>query len=52
MEDILWSLEKVSYIYHLLRFPKDSYKTKALINLGSKINTITPAYAVKLGLKI
>lgn len=52
MEDILWPLEKVLYIYHLFCFQKDYYETKAFIDLSSKINVITPAYAAKLSFKV
>lgn len=46
------SLEQVSYIYYLLCFQKDIVSIKALINLDSKVNTITPPYALKLGLQV
>lgn len=52
MEDILRLLEKILCIHYLLHFKKDLYEIRALINLSSEVNTITPAYATKLGLKI
>ena len=52
MEDTLRPLEKVPCIHHPLYFLKDLYKTRALIDLGSKVNTITLAYAAKLSFKI
>ena len=44
--------ERVLSIYYLLRFQKDTVDVRALIDSGSKVNTITPAYALKLGLKV
>lgn len=43
-------LGKISYIYYLFYFRKDK-KTEMwnLIDLGSKVNVITLAYAIKLG---
>ena len=52
MENTLWPLERVLCIHHWLRFQKDLRKTKALIDLSDEVNTMTPAYAVKLGLKV
>ena len=46
------SLERVSYIYYLLRFREDTEGIKALIDSNSKVNTITLAYIAKLGLKV
>lgn len=43
-------LDQVPCIHYPVWFKK--YKIKALINFGSKINTITFAYASKLGLKV
>lgn len=39
------------YIKYLDSFQNDLVKTMTLINIGSKINVITPDFAVKLGLK-
>ena len=52
IENNWWPLEKILYIHHLLRFWKDPHKTKTLIDLRSEVNTMTPAYTPKLGLKI
>lgn len=45
-------LERVFYIYYPLCFQKDTVGVKALIDSGNEVNTITPTYALKLGLKI
>lgn len=50
MEDILFALDWVLCIYYPVWFKKD--KVRALINFGNKVNTITPAYALKLSLKV
>lgn len=52
MKNTLWPLERVLCIYHLLCFQKDLRKTKALIDLDSKVNVMILAYTVELGLKI
>lgn len=52
MEDILRLLERVLCIYHLFHFRKNLYKTKVLIDMVSKINTIIPVYAAKLSFKV
>ena len=41
-------LERVPYICYPVQFQKD--QVQALINSGSKVNAMTPAYALKLGL--
>ena len=46
------SLEWMPCIYYLLRFQKDTAGIKALIDLGSEVNAMTPAYVLKLGLKV
>ena len=46
------TLKYVFCVYCLMQFQKDLSKTKALIDLGSEINTICPAYTKKLGLRI
>ena len=46
------SLERVPYIYYLLRFRKDTADVRALIDSGSEVNVMALAYASKLGLKI
>lgn len=46
-------LARVLYIYYPLRFCKDkNNKLQALINSSSKINNITPAYALKLDFRV
>lgn len=46
-------LARILCNYYLLHFCKDKKnKVQALINFGSRINTITLAYASKLGFKI
>ena len=50
IEDTSRSLDWVPYIYYPLRFQKDTVEVKALIDSGSEVNAITPAYASKLGL--
>lgn len=52
IDNTLWLLERVLCIHHLLYFRKNMYKTRALINSTNKVNTMIPAYAAKLGLKI
>lgn len=44
--------KRVPYIHYPLRFQKDTNKVQALIDSGSKINAMTPAYASKLGLQV
>lgn len=44
------ALKRIFYIYYLIWFKKS--KIRALIDLGSKMNAITPTYAANLGLKI
>ena len=46
------TLERVSCIYYPFRFRKDTADIKALIDSGSEVNTMTPAYASKLGLQV
>ena len=47
-------MERVSCIYYPVQFKKDAHKTQvqALIDSGSKVNAMAPAYASKLGLKV
>ena len=45
-------LKRVSCIHYLLRFWKNTIGIRALVDLGSKINAMTSAYATKLGLKV
>ena len=46
------SLERVPCIYYPLRFRKDTAGVRALIDLGSEVNAMTPAYVLKLGIKV
>ena len=46
------TLKQVPYIYYPLRFQKNTIDIKALIDSGSKVNAIIPAYALKLGLQV
>ena len=45
-------LDRVFCIYYPVQFRKDKEVIRALINSGSKVNTITPAYASNLGLRV
>ena len=45
-------LECVPCIWYPVRFQKDQDDTQALLDLGSKVNTMKPAYAKKLGLHV
>lgn len=44
-------LKHVLCIYYPLYFKKDQPKIQALIDFGSKVNAMTPAYAKQLGLQ-
>ena len=46
------SLERVPCIQYPVRFKKDQDDTKALIDSGSEVNAINPAYTKKLGLRV
>ena len=46
------TLEWVLCIHYLLRFQKDTAGIRALVDLGSEVNAITPAYVAKLGLEV
>ena len=46
------TLERLLCIYYLLRFQKHIASIRALIDLGSEVNAMTPAYATKLSLKV
>ena len=46
-------LDRVPCIHYPMQFRKDKKATiQALINSGSKVNAITPAYAKQLGLQV
>ena len=44
-------LDRVLYIYYLVQFQKDKATIQALINSGSEVNAMTPAYAKQLGFR-
>ena len=46
------TLEQVPCIHYPLCFQKNIAGVRTLINLGSEVNAITPAYAAKLSVKI
>ena len=45
-------LEQIPCIHYLVQFQKYKEVIRALINSGSKINVITPAYTFKLGFQV
>ena len=45
-------LDRVPCIHYPVQFQKDKEVIKALINSGSKVNAMTPAYATQLGLQV
>ena len=45
-------LDRFHYVYYPVQFWKDKSMIWGLINFGSKVNTITPTYTTKLGLKV
>ena len=45
-------IERVPCIHYPLRFRKDPVGVRALINSGSEVNAMTPAYTSKLGLRV
>ena len=46
------TLERVPCVHYPLRFRKDTADVRALIDSGSEVNAMTPAYASKLGLRV
>ena len=46
------TLERVPCINYPLYFQKDIAGVRALVDLGSEVNAMTPAYTAKLGLKV
>ena len=46
------TLKRVSCIYYLLCFKKDTTGVRALVDLSSKVNAMTPTYTAKLGFKV
>lgn len=49
-KNILRLLERILYIHHPLCFWKNLNKTKALVNLGSEVNTMTSVYVAELNI--
>ena len=45
-------MERVPCIHYPVQFKKDTGKIQALIDSGSEVNAMTPAYAKKLGLRV
>lgn len=45
-------LARVSYIQYSMKFWKSKETVQTLIDLGSKVNVMTPAYIAILGLKV
>lgn len=45
-------LKHMLYIYYSIYFKKNQAEIQALINFENKVNTMTPVYASKLGLKV
>ena len=45
------AIERVPCVHYPLRFQKDTADVKALIDSGSEVNAMTPAYALKLDLR-
>ena len=43
-------MQRVPCVYYSIRFKKK--KVQALINSGSEVNAITPAYALRLGFQV
>ena len=50
-EDVV-VLDWAPCICYLIRFKKSKVQVQALIDSGSKVNAMTPGYALKLGLKV
>ena len=46
------ALARIPCIHYPLRFQKDTNKVQALIDIGSKVNAMAPAYVLKLGLQV
>ena len=46
------TLERVPYIWYLIRFWKNQDDTQVILDSGSKVNVMNPAYTKKLGLYV
>ena len=46
------ALDRVPCIHYPVQFKKDTAEVRALIDLGSEVNAMAPAYAKKLGLRV
>ena len=51
-EDGAVQLKRVRSIHYPICFWKDSAGVRALLDLGSEVNAMTPTFALKLGLKV
>ena len=52
IEDKPLALDRVPCIHYPIWFKKSKVQVQALIDSGSEVNTMTPGYASKLGLKV
>lgn len=52
LENFTLLLKHIPCFHHPIRFKKDQGKVRALIDLGSKVNVMTPAYMAILSLKV
>lgn len=50
LDNFTLSLKCMLCIYYPLRFRKNKSDKKVLINFGSEVNAMTPAYTKKVGL--
>ena len=46
------TLKRVPCVHYLLRFQKNTVDVRVLIDSGSEVNAITPAYTSKLGFRV
>ena len=46
------TLVYIPCIHYPMQFRKDDSKTRALLDSGSEVNAMSPAYAKKLGLQV
>ena len=44
-------LKRVPCIYYLVQFQEDQEQVRALLDSGSNVNVMSPAYIERLGLK-
>lgn len=50
--DSVLPLKHVLCIHHPMQFKKNQVKDQTFLDFGSEVNTMTPAYATKLDLKV